>query len=171
MPAADAARPTKIIRRKAYRMEGRLAPGDKVVIYAIVCEAYVKVGIAHNAESRLKEMQTGNPFPLRCTWRRRVRHEVAALAEFHAHNLLAGHHHQGEWFRCSASEARSAITRSVALAEREWRRDPDAEARHEARLSALSMAAKIAMSKTLEEPNTSQASVDDQQRTDWAVEY
>ena len=123
------------MRVKGYPGKQTLAPGDKVTIYAFACEAFVKVGIARDAAQRLRQVQSANPFPVRLVASRRIRHEVAALAEALAHRELAAHHQHGEWFRCSRQEARGAIWRAVTAARRQHQPDPAYEAAYAARVA------------------------------------
>lgn len=67
----------------------------------------VKVGFSSNPEARLATLQTGSGFPLSLAY-------VAACSspeavERRAHELLARHRLQGEWFDCTADAAVGAL--------------------------------------------------------------
>lgn len=76
-------------------------------------DSYVKIGVAIDPEQRVKELQVGNPLPLRLAqefgpWRR----EIAMQAEYRAHKKLAEKQACGEWFRCSLQEASAVVRRA-----------------------------------------------------------
>jgi hypothetical protein len=66
-------------------------------IYIIGCNEFVKIGIAANVHKRLKELQTGNPYPLRLYGHWKAGEAVKEEAALHA--LLAPHQERGEWFK------------------------------------------------------------------------
>lgn len=65
------------------------------MIYFIKGKKFVKIGVAANPESRLKDIQTGNPFPLKI---------VATISghfatEKELHTIFERFRVEGEWFQ------------------------------------------------------------------------
>jgi hypothetical protein len=81
-------------------------------IYIIQCEQYVKVGRTLNPESRLLDMQVGNPFPLRLI---EVFEDIpnAYAIEYQIHEKLCRYHHHGEWFECKPKVAISIAKKII----------------------------------------------------------
>lgn len=62
----------------------------------------MKIGKAADPDKRLKELQTGCPYPLSIVARVRCRSDRHAYeVEKLAHQYFWRYHTQGEWFRCS----------------------------------------------------------------------
>ncbi len=63
-------------------------------LYLAECRGYYKVGIAKDPDARLKDLQTGNPYPITLikTWPGR------SDLEKEVHDMLEQFHHRGEWF-------------------------------------------------------------------------
>lgn len=81
-----------------------MSTGPVCYVY-IMCQndgsprAPVKVGIAGNIESRLKQIRTATPFPVRLYNRFRFPdREIARLMESAFHKARADHRVHGEWF-------------------------------------------------------------------------
>lgn len=70
-------------------------------VYAIQAgeEGPVKVGIAASAQTRARELQTGNPYKLRLIGYSVVRKEWALQWERKVHERLKDYRMEGEWFR------------------------------------------------------------------------
>lgn len=72
-------------------------PRKRGFVYVIKCDDFVKIGIASDVQSRLANLQCGNP------------HELTLLLHWPSPNALAAEqrlhyklwrwHHRGEWFR------------------------------------------------------------------------
>ena len=67
-------------------------------VYAIVAESAVKIGIARNPFTRIRELQTGNPLDLRLVAIEDAG-EDARYLEHYVHHALRAHRMRGEWFR------------------------------------------------------------------------
>lgn len=71
---------------------------------------FAKIGVSSNPQSRLRELATGNPIPLRVVFTTEAYARPYALSvEAAAHRLLSDRRCAGEWFRCGADEAVAAI--------------------------------------------------------------
>ena len=70
-------------------------------LYAIQAgeDGPIKVGIAANAASRVRDLQTGNPYKLRLLGYSVVRKEWAIQWEKKVHERLKANRMEGEWFR------------------------------------------------------------------------
>jgi hypothetical protein len=72
------------------------------------CSHLLKIGqTARHPEQRLRELQTGNPHPLRLC--RVYRMQAVAQVEAALHRQFAHRRLQGEWFRVSVAEVDLAI--------------------------------------------------------------
>lgn len=75
----------------------------------------VKIGVADDPQKRLRQLQTGNPTPLRIVRTFSAQSRAAVNDwEFHAHRLFADHRLAGEWFDLSADDIIARVP--------EWRR-------------------------------------------------
>ena len=76
------------------------------MIYAIQCRKWVKFGRTQNSvEARLRELQVGNPFPLKLL----ASAEWPKTAEPVIHAHLIPHHYQGEWFH-NVAEVKQVVS-------------------------------------------------------------
>ena len=74
------------------------------------CNGNVKVGIAQDADERLRQLQIGNASTLVLIYQRHFASEFdARRCESHCHEKLHLFAVRGEWFRCSAWEARDVV--------------------------------------------------------------
>jgi hypothetical protein len=83
-------------RVRIYGRSELLEMGSGYVIYFAKCCDFIKIGYtSDDAESRVKNLQTGCPFKISL---------IGAIdgdrsAENTLHGILAAHHYRGEWFR------------------------------------------------------------------------
>jgi hypothetical protein len=112
------------IRRKGYGKIRDYLPTDPVYIYAFRCEMFIKIGIAQNWEMRIAQIRSHNPFQVTKIMARKIPIELAAAAEHACHLALRAHHHRGEWFLTSKSEACAAIMTAIQDARRGWKPGP-----------------------------------------------
>lgn len=75
----------------------------------------VKIGYADRVESRLVQMQVGNPEELRILGRVVVPWNQAGEIEKLTHEALRPHHRRGEWFNVTAAAALEAIEAAQAV--------------------------------------------------------
>ena len=61
-------------------------------VYFIRCGDYVKIGTSKNIQRRLKDLETGNPYPLELIY------VEDSLMEEEWHVLFKHRHHRGEWY-------------------------------------------------------------------------
>jgi hypothetical protein len=93
---------------------GRWRDSEETVwVYVIECEGFTKVGIAQQMESRLKAMQSGNPFPIHVVFSARIPAKIASDVERAAMVALERDHHHGEWFRAAPREALAAVSEAM----------------------------------------------------------
>lgn len=72
----------------------------KCFVYFITDGEYVKIGVAQNVKSRLREIQTGNPKPLKVLYTHGVSDEKKAFyLESKLHAEYRDFRKTGEWFR------------------------------------------------------------------------
>ena len=67
-----------------------------------------KIGVSDNPQQRLRELQTGSPFPLRLEFVGQTEGEAFAI-EGDAHFMLHQHRQAGEWFMVPAEMAIAAV--------------------------------------------------------------
>lgn len=98
-------------------------PDCRTTLYCVSCLDFIKIGISKQFETRFKDLQGANPFPLAWEFTRTVPTAAAIQAEAAIHDALKQFHHRGEWFRCSPEQAKpafkTAVRRAIAL-KREW---------------------------------------------------
>lgn len=82
-------------------------------VYVVKCRQFVKIGIAGDVASRLRELQTGNPFPLEILREYAAPRGVIVAVEMRAHDYLRKFAHTGEWFHCDQATACAAIERAL----------------------------------------------------------
>ena len=87
-------------------------PPEQKRVYILGCGDHIKVGIANNVQSRILELQIGNPARIVKLWETvpMTRLEATRL-ERRVHQELADTRISGEWFECSADLAMSTILR------------------------------------------------------------
>ena len=79
------------------------------MIYFIGCnDRYVKIGVSHSPDSRLNDLQVGNPYDL--TMLKTI--DVSDKAEAYLHDKFSHLHHRREWFNLN-SELREYIATEV----------------------------------------------------------
>jgi len=84
-----------------------MSDGHVYVLEIVDRPGLVKVGkTTRTVDERLADLQTGQPdtYRVATSW---ASANVAA-EERRVHRLLAGHHHRGEWFRCTPAEVVAA---------------------------------------------------------------
>lgn len=96
------------------------APPRKTVsvVYVVAEDGgdFVKIGISKDAAKRVKEIQGGNPRPLRVAFTTHgTDRAIAEQIEFRTHHLLRDHRHEGEWFRCSVDLAIEAMEKAIVI--------------------------------------------------------
>ena len=68
-------------------------------VYAICCDEAVKIGVTQNSvESRMAEMQTGNPVQLKIWAKYKTQVMTSFQLERLIHERLVGSHIRGEWY-------------------------------------------------------------------------
>lgn len=68
-------------------------------LYLIKCQQYYKIGVASDVESRLAQLSTGNPFPLKVEIV--YKFDNADIVERAIHQKLKSKRVRGEWFELS----------------------------------------------------------------------
>jgi hypothetical protein len=108
------------------RAADRILEAEGTTLYAIWCRDtdYVKIGIAKDADERLRKLQTGCPYELEIVRAVRLPMLIAAAAvERLLHALLAPRRGVGEWFRFdtdAVGEFDETVKRYVHLRPPEW---------------------------------------------------
>ncbi len=69
-------------------------------VYVLLCESFIKVGIAWDVDKRVRQLQTAVPF--RIVLLRSWTAKNALHQEQELHLLLSRFHHSGEWFKLTA---------------------------------------------------------------------
>jgi Meiotically up-regulated gene 113 len=87
--------------------------GTTTALYAVACQGVVRIGLSLDVTTRLKTLQSGCPFKLTLIDCQQVPKAAAADIERVAMLLLDEYHHAGDWFKCSADRARSALHRAT----------------------------------------------------------
>jgi hypothetical protein len=96
---------------------GDEANGAEVYLYVISCGLErVKIGVAGDAEKRLRELQVGSPVELKLTLSRPYaeRRDADAVAE-ELYRYFAGRRVRGSWYRLSAAEVRERLGQRASL--------------------------------------------------------
>jgi hypothetical protein len=89
--------------------------GVKVYIMEETPGGFLKVGTARDVSARRRELQVGNPRPLRVYFTLKFEDRRAAEAvEVGAHKLLHNCRQKGEWFACNLDTAKAAIIRAAS---------------------------------------------------------
>lgn len=83
-------------------------------IYIIQCNNRLKIGIAHNLGTRIKQIQTSIAFPIEIVAEFGP-FDAAFLVERAAHRLLKSTKVRGEWFKCSQLAAKDAVKEAIQL--------------------------------------------------------
>ena len=83
--------------------------GAPVFVYAVACRGFIKIGLATNTHSRLKGMQSGNPYPIEMLITIPLPVDSAVQAERDIMRELDDKHWDGDWFRCSKSHAKYVV--------------------------------------------------------------
>jgi hypothetical protein len=80
-------------------------------VYVIGPEAGpFKIGLSHNVERRLYDLQVGSPVRLLLMWKQRFQDRMdASTVEASLHRSLASFWCHGEWFKMSAEDAILAV--------------------------------------------------------------
>lgn len=98
------------------------APDPLTAVYVIGCRktGAVKIGIAQSVISRIKQLQTGFPHPLKLYGAFYTKRLWAELIERACHDTLkdAGSHMTGEWFTAEPDDAVGLVTAISKLIER-----------------------------------------------------
>src|SRR5574344_1517161 len=90
-----------------------LKKGDKIVVsndvpcvvYLLESDNKTKIGIAKSISSRIKMMQTGNPYPISLVYQHRFPSEkMAREVECTLHSHWKGFQLQGEWFNLTKEQ-------------------------------------------------------------------
>lgn len=98
-----------------------LLPNEIRSLYVIgsdVDGAAIKIGLADNVHSRLRELQACSPLPIRVVKHFDVPRADCFLIERACHRRLATARQHGEWFAISAEQAIEAV--ELVLSGREW---------------------------------------------------
>ena len=69
-------------------------------VYILKSDNYYKIGVAIDADKRVKELQTGNPHTIECIFSRQV--PEAYEAEKWLHDTFKQYKIRGEWFELDA---------------------------------------------------------------------
>lgn len=116
-------------------------------VYGFQCQGFIKVGVAQSLGTRRKQLQAGNPFPLKIVLNCRCV-DGAYYLERRIHEILAEHAIGREWFAITPQQLRDAVERAkidlegkrvaqagweFASAERAEQRKAEKEARRLAR--------------------------------------
>ncbi len=70
---------------------------NKKYIYVMQCKNYVKFGYSQNPNSRIKELQTGNPFKIHLLLK--VNYNCVSSIEKEIHRYFKEKRERGEWFK------------------------------------------------------------------------
>ena len=96
-------------------VSGNTIPG-KAYVYAIAAGGdAIKIGKAKNPASRLKDLQTSHHQPLELLYSLECMEEESVAVEREAHYLLRRYRLQGEWFKVSEHDAKSAICQAIDI--------------------------------------------------------
>jgi len=93
------------------------ANGPEAYLYVISCRLErVKIGVAGDAEKRLRELQVGSPDELKLTLTRPYaeRRDADAVAE-ELHRHFASRRVRGSWYRLTGAGVREALSRPATL--------------------------------------------------------
>lgn len=83
-------------------------PDERGFVYVMVCEGFVKIGVATNIEDRLTTLQIGNPFEIKIikAWRTTDPGQL----EDRLHAILERYRVRGEWFKIPEEELEKLIS-------------------------------------------------------------
>lgn len=95
---------------------------DQWWLYVLKCGPYFKVGISVDIKWRVKTLQSGNPFKISVTLRRRVPKVFVGRLEKLIHRGLVDFHHRGEWFSADIMQIR-AVLKEAQSSVNQWRRE------------------------------------------------
>jgi len=90
-------------------------------IYAIGTDTKQKIGFSNKPESRLKQLQTGNPEALQLHYAIDVDKKHVNLLERYLHKDIGYKRIKGEWFSMTKKE----VIDYLIFAEITWASDPD----------------------------------------------
>ena len=93
------------------------ASGAEVYLYVISCRLELaKIGVAGDAEKRLRELQVGSPVELKLTLTRSYpeRRDAEAVAD-ELYRYFASRRVRGSWYRLSAGEVRERLGQRASL--------------------------------------------------------
>lgn len=100
--------------------------GKKGTLYAVACHQFTKIGISRNFASRLKQIDTGTPFPVKTIATREIPSSALAYAEAWLHNRFKEFRVKGEWFDVGLAPLKNGMAAAVRRAYlyesycREW---------------------------------------------------
>ena len=85
-------------------------------VYIIECAGRVKIGVANDPRSRLKELNIGSPDPARLVGTREFTSRAVAFEiESRMHRILRARQVKGEWFDIPADEAWALLKKQRPL--------------------------------------------------------
>jgi Meiotically up-regulated gene 113 len=84
-------------------------PDSDKFLYVVRGGGLVKIGITNNPNARLAQLQSASTAPLDFAWIAAASDATAAI-EREAHNMLAEHRRNGEWFEIQPDAAVGAIS-------------------------------------------------------------
>lgn len=84
-------------------------------LYLIKCQQFYKIGIAADVSDRIRNLQTGNPFPLEVL--ATYGYDNVALVETVLHKRFANRRTRGEWFDFSDDDIETFKKECVYLQE------------------------------------------------------
>ena len=90
-------------------------------IYAIGTDTKQKIGFSKTPESRLKQLQTGNPEDLHLHYTIDVNEDCVNVLEKYLHKDIGYKRIKGEWFSMTKKE----VIDYLIFAEITWASDPD----------------------------------------------
>lgn len=97
----------------APEVSGNIIP-EKAYVYAIAAGGdAIKIGKAKNPVGRLKDLQTSHHQPLALLYSLECLSAESTAVEREAHRHLRRYRLQGEWFKVSEDEAKSAICHAL----------------------------------------------------------
>lgn len=85
-------------------------------LYIIECQGYYKIGVATDIESRLAQLSTGNPFPLKVSVL--YKFDNAEPVERALHQCYKESRQRGEWFKLSYDDLKNIHTVCMGLGGR-----------------------------------------------------
>jgi len=79
-------------------------------IYILKCNNFYKIGIASNVKERIRQLQTGNPYPIEVKNVFEVEEKWIGKFEQRLHNFAKDMNIQGEWFELSDNYLNGVIS-------------------------------------------------------------